>query len=185
MHWRDFLIFSQAATMLEKRLSPTLVEHIEGMKSTAHTDIRKRTIHIDITQTEIKCALSYAYELKNLENAEKYLELEKRAKEDEISKSQFVGAVISVEAEAIYFRCRVIKQLQNHSQEAIPANEAYMSIFNDGSSDTQILKNLKRYIIEHGVVRREIAAKKYYADYYDIIMKKNGLQDQIGATNKH
>ena len=159
--------------MLEKRLSPTLIEHMEGMKSTANTDIRKRTIHLDITQAEIKCALSYAYELKNLDNAEKYLELEKRAKEGEITKSQFVGAVISVEAQAIYFRCRVIKQLQNHSKEAIPANEAYMSIINEGSSETKILKNLTRYITEHGVVRREIAAKKYYADYYDIIVNRN------------
>ena len=117
--------------------------------------------------------MSYAYELKNLENAETYLELEKRAKEKKINKSQFVGAIIAVEAQAIYFRCQVIKQLQYHCQEAIPCNPAYMGVVDNGSSEEQILQNLKRYITEQGVVRREIAAKKYYADYYDTMLGRD------------
>ena len=173
MAWHDYILRSEEACLLEARLSPVIVEHDEGMKSTANTDVKKKIIHVDVTQPEIKCALSYSYELKNLENAEKYEHLNKQAQSRAISKVQYIRSIIRLEAEAAYFRCLVVSQLGYFAND-IAVNQNYMRIF-DATHDLpkeQALDQLAQYIEENATVRREYPAKKYYADCYDTITNK-------------
>lgn len=166
--WRNFFLQSPQAVSLERSLSPNLRESQELLKSTASTDVKHRCITLDVSQPPLKCALSYAYELKNLEHAELYLEIIALAKSKKINKKSFIRQIINLEAEAIYFRCQVFYEI-GVNREDFPCKQVYLDIYslsrNKPKSD--VIKEIALYIKDNGVVRREYAAKKYYSDSYD------------------
>ncbi|MDF1677853.1 MAG: hypothetical protein P1U32_04080 [Legionellaceae bacterium] len=172
--WRDFFARSGEAMALERSLSPRLVEQPSSRKSTANTDVQRRTISLDVSQSPLKCALGYAYELKNLENSEKFRALITFAKAGSISKSNFVKQVLALEAEAIYFRCKVFYEL-GVDQESFPCNQVYLDIYNvmSDESEADVVTVMANHIQENGILRREYAAKKYYADSYDFYTGKH------------
>ncbi len=172
--WRDFFVSSKGAMALEHSLSPRLIERTSGLKSTANTDVRQKTISLDVSQSPLKCALSYAYELKNLENTEKFRALIASAKAGSISKGNFVKQVLALEAEAIYFRCKVFYEL-GVDQESFPCNQAYLDIYNvmHDEPEADVVTVIANHIQENGIIRREYAAKKYYADSYDFYTGKH------------
>ncbi|MCH9689554.1 MAG: hypothetical protein K0U24_01575 [Gammaproteobacteria bacterium] len=166
--WRAIFYQSKEARVLERSLSPVLIESTDNLKTTAHTDVKHRRITLNVSQSPIKCALSYAYELKNLEHANEYSKLITLAKEKEISKGAFVKGIIHLEAEAIYFRCKVFNEIGVGSDSPI-LNQAYSDIYALSGEKTkdEVIKQIASYIKDNGVVRREYPAKKYYADSYD------------------
>ena len=175
MSWRDYFSKSKEALQLELFLNPKVVEHNGEMKSTANTDVENKVINLDISQSPLKCALSYAYELKNLENAKKYVELNEKAKRRLISKMDYVNGVIKLEAEATYFRCSVFRAL-GAKEGDFPCRKDYLDIFDSVKelSKEKAIEKFALFIKESGVVRREYAAKKYYCDCYDYYSgKKN------------
>lgn len=171
--WRDYFSKSEEALQLEERLKPTLVEYQGGMKSTANTQVKKRRINLDISQSKLKCALSYAYELKNLENAEKYDLLNEKAKKRSIRKIDYVNNVIKIEAEAVYFRCSVFRAF-GVREDDYPCRKDYLDIYDLTKElpKEKVIEKLVLFIKEKGIVRREYAAKKYYCDLYDYLAGK-------------
>ena len=174
LSWREPFSQSPQAMELEHALTPSLVESPKGLKSTANTDVKTRRITLDISQSPIKCALSYAYELKNLENAEKFSTIIDLAKKKQISKADFIREIIRLEAEAVYFRREVFYQIGVHRGE-FPCRQDYLDLYslNRGQSEEAVIGLIASYIEDHGIVRREYAVKKYYADSYDFYAKKN------------
>lgn len=172
MQWREYFNQSNEAVELEKRLEGQfqLVEHDAGMASTANTDVTGniKVINLDTSQAPFKCALSYAYELKNLDNAKKYKELIEKAQKHNISKSSFVKETIKVEAEAAYFRSKLFLAF-GKKRETFPYNKEYLRIFDEtkGLKKEEIIEKFAQHILENGIVRRQFAAKKYYADSFD------------------
>ncbi|KTD76342.1 hypothetical protein [Legionella waltersii] len=172
MRWVDYFRKSPVAVRLETALAGRfkLVEHSDGLPSTANTDVEEAMviINLDVTQDPIKCALSYAYELKNLENAAKYKTLIDAAKNRQISKLQFINNAIDLEAEAAYFRCQVYIEL-SMDDGLCPFNRAYLRMFVETSDLThgQRVGVFAQYIKENALVRRQFSAKKYYADSFD------------------
>jgi len=90
------------------------------------------------------------------------------AKKQEISKTDFIRKIIHLEAEAIYFRCEVFYEMGVHEEE-FPCRQVYLDLYslNRDQSEESVIERIASYIEEHGIVRREYAAKKYYADSYD------------------
>ena len=173
MTWRTYFLLSDNAVKLEALLNPNLKEHHGGMKSTANTDVDNKIINLDVSQSPLKTALSYAYELKNLENSEKYSEINNNAKKRSITKSKYVKSIIKLEAEAIFFRCRVFRDLGAEDSD-LPFKKDYLKIY-DSTKELPIeegIKQISLYIQEQGIVRREYSAKKYYSDCYDFYAGK-------------
>ncbi|VVC76259.1 hypothetical protein AQUSIP_15680 [Aquicella siphonis] len=172
MLWRQEFEKLKEALELERTLKGKfrLVEHKTGLASTANTDVTGniKVINLDTSQTPLKCALSYAYELKNLNNAEKYENLIERAKKGSISRSNFVKEMIKIEAEAAYFRAKAFLDLGG-KRENFPYNKEYLRIFDETKElrKEEIIKKFAQYILENGKVRQQFAAKKYYVDSFD------------------
>ncbi|KTD61541.1 hypothetical protein [Legionella spiritensis] len=164
MSWRDYL--TNDALALEKRLKPEVVQHNDGMKSTANTDVKRNIIHLDVSQQPLKAALSYSYELKNLENAPKYKELNEQARRRLITKSGYVKGVIALEAQAAYFRAKVFRDSALEDDE-VPFRKEYLDIFDKAGSQQEAEEALLRYMLDYGLVRRSFTVKKFYADCYD------------------
>lgn len=172
MAWRSQFDQCSVAVELEKDLNPKLIEHYGDLKSTANTDVENKIIHLDVTQPDLKCALSYVYELKNLENAPKYAEIINNAKKHLIPKSRFIKDIIKLEAEAVHFRCQVFKEL-GADQSVFPCRKDYLDLYERTKNLPKeiAIKQFAQFIEDHGLVRREYAAKKFYADSYDFYAK--------------
>jgi hypothetical protein len=172
MRWVNYFRKSTIAVRLETSLTGMfkLVEHHEGLASTANTDVDEEpvVINLDVTQDPVKSALSYAYELKNLENSVKYKTLIEAAKMQRISKLEFINKVIDLEAEAAYFRCQVYVEMAV-DKGLYPFNKAYLRMFVETSelTNAQRVAVFAKYIKDNALVRREFSAKKYYADCFD------------------
>ena len=174
--WRAYLSTSPTATRLNRSLSPKIMEHNGGgMKSTANTDVDKKIINLDISQTPLKCALSYAYELKNLHNAEKYNALNLHAKKRRINKSKYIKQTLQLEAEAVFFKCQIIREMGSEESDLLCKKE-YLDLYDSNPASIAIHK-IALHIEEHGIVRREYAVKKYYGDCYDFYAKKKQWPD--------
>ena len=166
--WRNSFAQSSEAVNLERSLAPELIQSPERSKSTAYTDVKRRRITLNVSQPPLKCALSYAYELKNFENSEKFLEIIKRAKEKKINKATFIRDIIRLEAEAIYFRCKVFYEI-GVNKDDFPCRQVYLDMYSSSrdAPEADVVKQIASYIKDNGIVRREYAAKQYYADSYD------------------
>lgn len=168
MSWRDYLSKSPQAIQLESSLKPNVVEHTGGLTSTANTDVEKKEINLDVSQPPLKCALSFAYELKNLENAKKYELLNEKAKKGKITKGSYIKEMIQLEAEAAYFRCQVFYSL-GAKENDFPCNKKYLELYESTKNTpiTEAINIFALHIQEYGIVKREYSAKKYYADCFD------------------
>lgn len=171
--WREAFSQSPTAEELERSLSPDVRRSPTGLKSTAYTDVKKRRITLDVSQPPLKCALSYAYELKNLENSEKFKEVIDLAKAGRITKANFVNRILHIEAEAIYFRCKVFYEI-GANQEQFPCRQEYLDIYSSSRDrpEAETIERMAAYTKENGIVRREYPAKKYYSDSYDVYTGK-------------
>jgi hypothetical protein len=169
--WLSFVRCSASAVQLQSKLSPVVVEEAT-MRSTAYTDVVQGVIHINVSQPPLKTALSYCYELKNLENKQYYVELRQAAKNHEIIKAQYVQACIKKEAEAVYFRCQAFHEM-GEKEDDFPLSQEYLKIYHDTEtlSEQQRVQAFFSHICECGTVRRGIPVKKYYADCYDTLVK--------------
>ena len=90
MSWKDILSNSVLVQDLEKKLNPEVIEHHGGLQSTANTDTKQKKINLDVSQQPLKCALSYAYELKNLEKADTYEKINCQASKKTINKKNYI-----------------------------------------------------------------------------------------------
>lgn len=174
--WRYYFEKMTDAKLLEQKLNPTLVTEHKGMTSTANTDVKNKKIYLDISQDPLKTALSYAYELKNLENAERYLKIHHAVEQRLIYKSEYVNAILAIEAEAVYFRCqafRILKLPDHH----FPNQKIYLKIYDSVKllPFEEALEIIAHYIREHSIVKRNYAAKKFYADVFASILGKKSL----------
>ena len=163
MSWRAVLIKSPTAMKPEGALKPKVIEHRGGyLQSTANTDLNQHIINLDVSQSPLKCALSYAYELKNLDNEKKYNALVFKAKQQLINKPRFVKMIVELEAEAIYFRCQIFHELELDASEFLYRKE-YLAYYESNPKSIAI-KKMASFSQENGVIRRQYAAKKYYSD---------------------
>ena len=169
MYWRKYFELSHEAVELEQKLKPMLRTHLGTLKSTAQTDVEQGIIMLDISQPPLKCALSYAYELKNYEHRLDYQQLNDLAHRRAISKVQYVKSITRLEARAAMFRCRVFTDLGAPLTD-LTFHRDYLEIYKKYQNDEdKCIDMLALYIQEQGLVRREYSAKKYYAacfDYY-------------------
>lgn len=185
MHWRTYFLMSEEAVSLENCLRPCLKEYHGGISSTANTDVTNKIIHLDVSQPPLKSALSYTYELKNLQNADKYNLLNILARSLTITKAEYVKSHIALEAEAAHFRCKIFRQLCC-SDNDLTFNRAYLQIYDTTKSlsTQEALKHFSLYIENHGIVRKQYAAKKYYSDCYDYYSGKNTWPSFYTTTRK-
>lgn len=174
--WRYYFERMKDAKQLEQKLNPTLVTDHKTMTSTANTDVKNKVIRLDISQDPLKTALSYAYELKNLENAERYLEIHDGVKQRLIYKSEYVNFILAIEAEAVYFRCQAFRSL-NLPDHHFPCQKNYLKMYDSVKhlSKEEAIEIISQYIREHSIVKRSHAAKKFYADVYASILGKKSL----------
>src|SRR5437870_12064563 len=107
--WRIYFSKMSLAVALEKKLHPRLVTY-NNLPSTANSDIENNTINLNVSQEPLKTALSYAYELKNIENTHRYKRLNEAAKRGLLLKAEYVNAILKLEAEAAYFRCEIFRE---------------------------------------------------------------------------
>ncbi|MCF6764205.1 hypothetical protein L3V82_00360 [Thiotrichales bacterium 19S3-7] len=184
MSWRTIFEKSKSAKALESKLNFRCVEH-QNLPSTANTDVETKTINLDISQNELKTALSFIYELKNFENADKYHVLIGQARSCEISKSKFVHGMLTLEAEAMLFRTKAFKEMGLDDSE-FPNNRAYLDIYNNNLdlSDQELIKLYKKHSQSNGVVRKQFAATKYYADSYKHHAEGTPFPIMYTETNK-
>ena len=170
MSWRDYVKKSRIALDLERSLKPTITFHDGGVSSNANTDVLNRIIHLDISQDPMKCALSYSYELVNLNNATKYNRIINQARIGHMTKVGFVKSIIKLEAEAAFFRCRVFRDFSVPDRD-VPFRKSYLDIYDScidkGLEKDQIINKISLYMSENGLVRGRFSVKKYYADLYD------------------
>lgn len=173
---RKFIEKSAILLKLEAKLNPKVKVHFGELKTTGHTDTLSRVITLDGTQTPLKLALTYAYELKNLENAFRYQTLIYQARNNQISKVQYVKEILLIEAEAVLFRNLVFFSL-HEPREIFPCNKKYLELHEKiiHLSEEEALAQLAFYIQEQGIVKNEYSAKKYYADQYDYHSKGKKL----------
>lgn len=169
MVWREYFSRSSEAVNLEAQLHPHVVSMAGTIKSTANTDPFSKVITVDVSQAPLKTALSYAYELKNLENADTYAELLKMANNGCISKAHYLQTIFHLEAQAVYFRCQVFRQIGSSDNEC-PFLSDYLTIYDTNPKELAIQK-LALYIQENGIVRHEYSTKRYYSDSYDFYAK--------------
>ncbi|MGL5741653.1 MAG: hypothetical protein ACRCXC_03415 [Legionella sp.] len=128
MHWREYFERMLSAKRLEQTLNPTLKTYQGNMNSTANTDVQNRIIRVDISQHSLKIALGYVYELKNLENATRYIKLKEDARKQKVSKGQFVSQILTIEADAIHFRSQAFREL-NIPDQFFPNKKVYLSLY--------------------------------------------------------
>jgi hypothetical protein len=181
MHWREYLERMSSAKRLEQRLNPTLKSYQGKMTSTANTDVQNRIIHLDISQPSLKVALSYVYELKNLENATRYLKLTGDARKKQVFKGEFICAVLTLEAEAIYFRSQAFREL-NIPDHFFPCKKVYLTLYDKTSRlpIPQAVDIIARHTRETGHVKRDHSAKKYYSDFFKVLL---GKKESLSSYN--
>lgn len=171
--WRDYLKLSEETIQLEHELSPTVIEHDGGIRSTANTDIEKKLINLDVSQPPEKTALSYAYELMNLKNHGRYQTLISQARCEEISAAKYVKGIVVIEAEAAIFRCKVFLTFGLPDKD-YPSNPKYLEMYkqNHCISKDELQRVFQMYILENGTVRRGVPVKKFYLNSYQFYTGK-------------
>lgn len=176
LDWRDHFAKMQSATALEKKLSPTLHTQWGGMSSTANTNIALKIITLDISQAPLKAALSFSYELQNLENADRYQDIINKAKARKINKSEYIRSILAIEAEAVYFRSQAFRESNTHEQD-FPCKVKYLYLFDQTKylSKEKVILLIALDICESGIARRNYSAKKYYSDQYASFFAKANM----------
>jgi hypothetical protein len=164
--WYEFIKKSKTALALEKELKPKLIEH-QSLPSTANTNVFKKIINLDVSQPPLKCALSYSYELKNIDNSMKYRILNSKAKKNTINQKDYVDAVFHLEAEAAYFRCEVFRELKIENKD-FPLKKEYLELYDKTKTlpKDNAINEFVVWMQKHGQVRKYFSAKLYYEDLY-------------------
>lgn len=179
--WREYFERMPSAKKLEQRLNPKLETYQGKMTSTANTDVVNKVIHLDISQPSLKVVLSYVYELKNLENAARYQQLIQDARNNKIYKARFIYEIFKLEAEAVYFRSLSFRELKlpNH---LFPNRKDYLTLYDEirDLSFAEAIAFVARFIQDTGIVKREHAAKRYYADFFEVL---SGARESLASYN--
>lgn len=182
LEWRHYFDLSSSARALERNSQFRVIEHTK-LPSTANCDIENKVINLNISQPPIKLALSYAYELQNMAQHEQYAAIIDKAKNNQISKQDYINQILLREARSVYFRAKVFKEM-NLDEKLYPANKAYLDIYNAGlkKSEVEVVRELKLYIQSHGIVRKQFSVTKFYADCYDFYRGKIAWPKKYGQA---